>query len=280
MPRSKCWWTKELSQLQKQAEKLGRKPYKLRHLLEHVIYEEHKKVAKRYGKTLEHTKKQHWHDWLERAEDPDIWMAHYLISSLVSDGGKSRISILKYKVRDQDLSAYTNNEKSKVLTRGFFPTKPWDKELHSPHSKLEHNTACTITKEQVLNQICRLKPYKAPGLDGIPNIVLTKCAHILTDRLIPIYKAIYEQDLLYKLWKCFTTVVLRKPEKPCYDIPKAYRPITLLNMMWKVLTAVVTEQLTYVTEKHSLLPENHFRGRPGHTTTDTMHLLMHKIKSA
>jgi hypothetical protein len=33
--------------------------------------------------------------------------------------------------------------------------------------------------------------------------------------------------------------------------------------MWKVLTMIVAEQLTHITEKYQLLPVNHFRGRPG-----------------
>jgi len=44
--------------------------------------------------------------------------------------------------------------------------------------------------------------------------------------------------------------------------------------------AIIAEQLTYVTEKYQLLPDNHFGGRPGCTTMDAMHLLMHKIKAS
>ena len=46
----------------------------------------------------------------------------------------------------------------------------------------------------------------------------------------------------YNPWKTFTTVVLHKPGKPHYDVPKAYRPIALLNTMWKVLTTIVADQ--------------------------------------
>jgi hypothetical protein len=102
-----------------------------------------------------------------------------------------------------------------------------------------------------------------PGPDGIPNIVLTKNAQLLTDRLPLIYEAMFKRQLLYKLWKNFTMVVLCKPGKPRYDMPKAYRPIALLNTMWKVLTAIVAEQLMHITEKYQLLPANHFGGRPG-----------------
>ena len=126
----------------------------------------------------------------------------------------------------------------------------------------------------------KLKPYKAPGPDGIPNIVLTKCADLIAHRLRYIYRAMLERKLSFKPWKEFVTVVLRKPGKPRYDTPKAYRPIALLNTMWKVLTAIVANHLTYVTEKHQLLPANHFGGRPGRTTADAMHLLTNRIKTA
>jgi Reverse transcriptase (RNA-dependent DNA polymerase) len=75
-------------------------------------------------------------------------------------------------------------------------------------------------------------------------------------------------------------VVLRKPGKPHYNIPKAYRPIALLNTMWKVLTAIVANHVTFLAEKHQLLPTNHFSSRPGRTTTNMLHLLTHKIKGA
>ncbi|KAF8268519.1 hypothetical protein EI94DRAFT_1467624, partial [Lactarius quietus] len=81
----------------------------------------------------------------------------------------------------------------------------------------------------------RLKPYKAPGPDGIPNIVLIKCADILIDRLWPIYMATLDKGWYYSPWKAFTTIVLRKPSKPRYDVPKAYRPIALLNTLSKVM---------------------------------------------
>lgn len=50
--------------------------------------------------------------------------------------------------------------------------------------------------------------------------------------------------------------------------------------MSKVLTAIMAELMTYYMEMHQLLPTHHFRGRPGHTTSDTVHLLVHKIKDA
>lgn len=60
LSKSKHWWTKELMQLCRQSEKLGRKSYKLRHEPEHKVHNMHKNAKKRYDNTLQHTKKQHW----------------------------------------------------------------------------------------------------------------------------------------------------------------------------------------------------------------------------
>jgi ribonuclease HI len=278
--KSKRWWTRELTMLRRQADKIGRKASKLSHLPYHHLHVEHTAAVKLYRDTLETTKKQHWRDWLEKAEDPDIWTVNKLITSQPTDGGKSRIPTLNCGTGESVKRVTTNGEKSKELAKNFFPTKP--REIIQEEVG-EYDPCCaadSITREQIERQLRRIKPYKAPGPDGIPNIVLTKCADLLLDRLLQIYKAIYDKKLHYDPWKNFTTVVLRKPGKPRYDVPKAYRPIALLNTMWKVLTATVAEHLTYYTEKYQLLPDHHFGGRPGRTTTDALHLLTYRTKDA
>jgi len=168
-----------------------------------------------------------------------------------------------------------------VLAKGFFPPKPAESMVKtSTKYPKQCQGGVKITADQIQKQLQKLKPYKAPGPDGILDVVLTKCADLLTNRLLNIYDTMFERKLMYKLWKTFTTVVLRKPGKPRYDAPKAYRPIALLNTLWKVLTAIVVGQLTFIMEKHQLLPANHFGGRPGCMTTNTMHLLANTIKAS
>ena len=75
-------------------------------------------------------------------------------------------------------------------------------------------------------------------------------------------------------------VILCKPGKPDYSAPKAYRPLALLNTTAKLLSAIVTDRTSYLLEAHGLLPRTHFSGRPGHSTTDSLHLLETMIKHA
>jgi hypothetical protein len=124
--KSKRWWTKELSQLWTRANKLGRAAYKLRGDPEHRAHEKHKVAKSKYQNTIKVTKQQHWRDWLEKAEDPDIWAAHCIVLAPHTDRGKAKIPKLKHKVGDQELTASTNKEKSGALAKCFFPIKPQD----------------------------------------------------------------------------------------------------------------------------------------------------------
>jgi hypothetical protein len=105
---SKRWWMKELTQLHQSTNKLERQSYNRQHNPEHAVYRAHVIVVRNYRKILEQTKRHHWRDWLEKAEDLNIWAAHHLTTSQGSDRGKARIPALNYKVGDMEKTASTN----------------------------------------------------------------------------------------------------------------------------------------------------------------------------
>ena len=280
-PQAKRWWTKELTNLRKDMLKIRRKICKKRADPNNTKWAQFRDARRRFGRELEKTKKNHWRDWLEKAMDPDLWTAHKYISAPPGDCGKTRIPDLMFTDNEGQHRASTNEDKGKILAKTFFPTKPVATEKDV--QMIAQNPICKadpISREQIRRALARLRPFKAPGPDRIPNIVLSKCADLIENRLWHIYTAIMEKGWYYVPWKSFTTVVLRKPGKPRYDIPKAYRPIALLNTMGKVLTAIIAEQLTYYTERYELLPPLHFGGRPARTTSDAIQYLVYKIKDA
>lgn len=283
-PHAKRWWSKELTQLRRNANKLGREASKQKSRPTHPIHGEYEEARKKYEREIEYSKKHHWRDWLEKATDPDIWTAHKYISAPSADGSKTRIPILTKTQDEVTTTANTNEEKSEMLAATFFPTVSQDNTTHNvEETQVKKAKKCKmdrITRDQIRKHLKRLKPYKAPGPDGIPNIVLSKSADIILDRLFFIYDYMIENGALYGPWKQFTTVVLRKPGKPKYNVPKAYRPIALLNTMVKLLTAVLAEMMMYYAEEYDLLPANHFGGRKRRTATDAIHLLVSDIKNA
>ena len=136
-----------------------------------------------------------------------------------------------------------------------------------------------VTDEQICRVAKNLSPYRAPGLNNISNSVLTHCIDLLVKFLGPIYRTTFQLNHYPEKWKRFNTAVLRKQGKPDYTIPEAYRPIALLNVLAKLLSACVKEALEYHTDQLKLLPNRQF-ARPGCTTTDSLHLLVDFVKSA
>jgi hypothetical protein len=75
-------------------------------------------------------------------------------------------------------------------------------------------------------------------------------------------------------------VVLRKPGKPDYSLPGAYRPISLINTLGKSLEAVITRRLSFLAEHYGLPLESQFGGRPGRITEEVLLMLANAIDRA
>ena len=73
---------------------------------------------------------------------------------------------------------------------------------------------------------------------------------LITPYLLQIFHTTLRLGVYAAQWKDITTCVLHKPGKPRYDVPKAYRPIALVNTITKLLSAIIAEDITHLTETH------------------------------
>ncbi|KAF8645572.1 hypothetical protein AX14_009209, partial [Amanita brunnescens Koide BX004] len=65
-----------------------------------------------------------------------------------------------------------------------------------------------------------------------------------------------------------TSVIIPKPNKPDYTIPKAYRPIALLNTLGKLLTKILANRLQHDAAEFNILHRDQYGGIQGHSTID------------
>ena len=63
-------------------------------------------------------------------------------------------------------------------------------------------------------------------------------------------------------------------------MPKAYRPIALLNTIGKVIDAVIARRLSHLAETHHVLPATHIGGRKMRSTDHALYAVTRKIYEA
>jgi hypothetical protein len=123
-------------------------------------------------------------------------------------------------------------------------------------------------------------PLKAPGPDGITNRALQAGVAQLAPHLTRIFNQSLRLEYCPAHFRESTTVVLRKPGKDDYTLPKSYRPIALMNTTGKIMDAVVAKRLSYLAETYYVLPPTHIGGRKMRSTKHALHAVTKKIYKA
>lgn len=129
-------------------------------------------------------------------------------------------------------------DKVKAMAKHFFPP-PVQVDLEDIEGFIYprelDSIPITIEVEELEAVINKLPNDKAPGPDGIPNRFLKQCIKSIGKPLTNLFNSCLSHGYHPQRFKESTTLVFRKPQKPNYNTPKAYRPIALLNTIGKVL---------------------------------------------
>ena len=283
-PYTKRWWNKDLASRKRNKERLSRLSYRSRALDEDPIHAEFLQARNDYSKAISDAKAEHWLEWLETLDEEGVWAANRMATGPATDGSRGRMPTLQVKdpvTKQVTREARTNEEKGHLLYQTFFPRRtapavPAQEEPY-PQAKWEYTPT---TDEQIHRAIRRMKPWKATRTGTVPNAVFVYARELLVPYLGPIFRATDTLKIYPDDWKLTETPILKKPGKPDYAAAGAWRPIVLSNGLARLLNGCKTEDLVLMCEKTGILPHNHFGGRPGRATTDSVHLLVKTVKDA
>jgi retron-type reverse transcriptase len=123
--------------------------------------------------------------------------------------------------------------------------------------------------EYIEDIIRNSRPWKAPGDDGLPIGLLKACGKPLFRALAALASSSFQAAYFPKRFKKARVTVLPKPNKTAAQksTPGAWRPISLLNTVGKIVEAAFARRITSMAEDKKLLPDGQMGNRQ-HRSTD------------
>ncbi|KAM4061929.1 reverse transcriptase (RNA-dependent DNA polymerase) [Hirsutella rhossiliensis] len=232
-PYAKRWWTKDLTRLRRtytywrNQARAQRRAGQSRPDLEQRA----KEAAKEYHDNLRRQKKAHWDDFV--IEGSNIWRA----AKYLKPGTEMTDDKVPPLKRADGSITESKGEQAEELLSTFFPPLP-----------------TRIEPEEIEEKVMAAKPWKAPGEDGLPAIVWKKLWHVVKHRVWTLFSSSLREGVVPHQWRTAKIIPLRKPDKGDYTLAKAWRPISLLSTLGKILEAVVAERISYAVEAQGFCP--------------------------
>jgi hypothetical protein len=245
-PHAKRWWTDDLTQLRqiytywrnhaRLERRVGRKVPHLEQMAQDA--------AKQYHDAIRQQKKKHWNGFL--ADNDNIWKAAKYLNS----GDDAAFGKVPQLLRADGTTTTDHKEQAEELLTTFFPSLPDIIIAEGTRPERAPVEMPAITMEEVERQLLAAKSWKAPGEDGLPVIVWKMTWRTVKDRVLDLFRASLEGGTLPRQWRHAKIIPLKKPNKENYIIAKAWRPISLLATLGKILESVVAERISHAVETY------------------------------
>jgi ribonuclease HI len=267
--RPKPWWNPELLQLRKEMLKKQRENNRLGLKQPYLI------ARNTYFLAIKKAKRKHWNQFLEKEDSQSIFKA----MSYTKDKRIEKIPPIKASTSSTSVDSF--QEKCSVFRSILFPSPPqapepnWDKYRPNPEWKWpiltrdELDSACSTTKIK----------GKTPGPDQITQEIIQQAYQAVPDSFFRLYSSLIDTGYHPTCWRQATGAILKKPAKPDYSAPKAYRVISLLNCLGKVSERILAQRLGYLAETTPLLNPTQLGGRQKKSAIDTALLLTTEVES-
>ncbi|KAL5233988.1 hypothetical protein ACI65C_001398 [Semiaphis heraclei] len=113
----------------------------------------------------------------------------------------------------------------------------------SPETAAEFVPPAACDVEEVKMAIWRMKPKKAPGLDGITAGILRQAWPVLSQQITHAFNACLRSNKFPNCWKRAAVVVIKKSSDKDPSEAKSYRPISLLPVLSKALEHIIVARI-------------------------------------
>ena len=277
--RSKRWWTAEIKEMRRSFAG-ARRAYKGGR----ASFDEYRRVRNDYYCPIRKAKRLAWERFLEGvfptevhselASDPErCWRAlRYTKPQAPSHTPAIKVSGVDGQ---PDKVVTTAEEKEEIfMAQAFPPQTMTDGGMSFPGSIAD------VSAREVREALFAQPVKKAPGVDGIGFKALRLLWQWAEDRITSLVQGCIRTGYHPCTWKTAKGILLRKQGKPTYTVAKAYRVISLLSCLGKVVEKVVATWITNFCEREDNFHRGQFGCRRGRGTSDAVAQLVAKVEKA
>ena len=118
---------------------------------------------------------------------------------------------------------------------------------------ISRDTDLTLTLDNIKDAISELKLDSAPGPDGIPSVLLKRCASSLAEPICLIWSESMSSGVVPSYYKTGYVTPLFKKGSRCEAVN--YRPVTLTSHVVKVYERVIRKHMIQYLDSNSLLSD-------------------------
>jgi ribonuclease HI len=289
---SKPWWDDLLKSL-RQAKNTALRAYKRRKTSE--LNEAWKKARNTYFNAIRTAKETSWVEFLETRGPDNVFEA----LRYTKEKGLTKVPNILYEAAGARKEAKTFEEKCEAFLTTLLPPPPplpptaaplttappiiptpyTPPNPARPGSKAKKEWEWpSLSEIEVKKAILTSSPKKAPGPDQINFAILHYAYKAIPTVFYTVYNALFQAGYHPTQWKESIGIILPKPNKGDYTVPKAYRIIALINCLSKALEKIFATRLGYLANITDLLHYTQLGGRKQRSAIDAALLLLNEIQ--
>ncbi|KAH0814865.1 hypothetical protein GEV33_007925 [Tenebrio molitor] len=190
------------------------------------------------------------------SRDSEVTLSHWCRSIEKMKGIKTGEEVWRYINRERKKKEEIVSDRITMEEwRKYFSELLGGEENRQEKEKRQHRVGEIeeITREELEQQLRKLKRKKAPGRDGIQNESWIYGTEREVDKLLEIMNGVWKGEGFPQEWKeGIICPIYKKGEK---DTASNYRGITLLNTAYKVYAMIVEERLMKEMNERGALPD-------------------------
>jgi len=258
--RSKRWWNADI----KERRKVGGREKRRRNSGEAA------RAKAKLQKSIRQSKSKMWSEYLQNLRGAEVWRA----ARYANPRAGMTVEALVHREGKQGNTA---TEKEEMLRRESFPPNDNDQYYELPPAVSAHSH---VTEQAVERALHSQSVKKAPGPDKLSFGAIQLLWKWDKERIVRLTRAAIRMGRHPAVWKRASGVVIRKPGKDDYTKLKAFRSISLLSCMGKVVEKVVAELLSEEAERRGLLSDGQFASRKGRSAIDAAAIMVDRAHAA